>query len=116
MGHYGVDCDFVENVLLTLSSLLRTARAWGHACGDFRFADLTLPREGVNTEPRCSTRSRKSFSQGSIEGSTLTAETGFTKVFPYGGINIPNACVSALSASWSSVPNENSVCRAGWFP
>jgi integrase len=42
----------VENVLLTLSSLLKTARAWGYACGDFRFADLTLPREGVRKEPR----------------------------------------------------------------
>jgi integrase len=42
----------VENVLLTLSSLLKTARAWGYACGDFRFADLTLPREGVKAEPR----------------------------------------------------------------
>ncbi len=45
----------VENVLLTLSSLLRTARAWGYACGDFRFADLTLPRDGVRKEPRCFT-------------------------------------------------------------
>ncbi|HKW64359.1 MAG TPA: tyrosine-type recombinase/integrase [Candidatus Acidoferrum sp.] len=45
----------VENVLLTLSSLLRTARAWGYACGDFRFADLTLPREGVRKEARCFT-------------------------------------------------------------
>jgi integrase len=42
----------VENVLLTLSSLLKTARAWGYACGDFRFADLTLPREGVKAEQR----------------------------------------------------------------
>lgn len=42
-----------ENVLLTLSSLLKTAKAWGYACGDFRFADLTLPREGVQHEPRC---------------------------------------------------------------
>ena len=42
----------VENVLLSVSSLLRTARAWGYACGDFRFADLTLPREGVRKEPR----------------------------------------------------------------
>jgi hypothetical protein len=25
----------VENVLLTLSSLFKTARAWGYACGDF---------------------------------------------------------------------------------
>jgi integrase len=45
----------VENVLLTLSSLLKTARSWGYACGDFRFADLTLPREGVRTETRCFT-------------------------------------------------------------
>lgn len=45
----------VENVLLTLSSLLKTARAWGYACGNFRFADLTLPREGVRKEQRCFT-------------------------------------------------------------
>ena len=45
----------VENVLLTLSSILRTAKAWDYACGDFRFADLTLPREGVRKEPRCFT-------------------------------------------------------------
>jgi len=43
----------VENVLLTLSSLLKTAKAWGYACGDFRFAGLTLPREGVREEARC---------------------------------------------------------------
>ena len=48
----GRSCKTVENVLLTLSSLLRTARAWGYACGDFRFADLTLPREGVKKEAR----------------------------------------------------------------
>src|SRR6267143_5584762 len=42
----------VENVLLSVSSLLKTARAWGYACGNFRFADLTLPREGVKAEPR----------------------------------------------------------------
>ena len=43
----------VENVLLTLSSILRTARVWGYACGSFKFSDLTLPREGVKREPRC---------------------------------------------------------------
>jgi integrase len=42
----------VENVLLTLSTLLKKARAWGYTCGEFRFADLTLPREGVKEEPR----------------------------------------------------------------
>ncbi len=45
----------VENVLLSVSSLLKTARPWGYACGKFRFADLTLPREGVKAEPRCFT-------------------------------------------------------------
>ena len=43
----------VENVLLTLSSLLKTAKAWGYTCGDFRFGDLTLPREGVKEETTC---------------------------------------------------------------
>jgi len=38
-----------ENVLL--SSLLKTARSWGYACGDFRFVDLMLPREGIKAEP-----------------------------------------------------------------
>lgn len=45
----------VENVLLTISSLFKTARAWGYASGNFRFADLTLPREGVRKEQRCFT-------------------------------------------------------------
>jgi integrase len=43
----------VENVLLTLSSVLRTARAWDYACGNFKFSDLTLPREDVRREQRC---------------------------------------------------------------
>lgn len=42
----------VENVLLTLSSILRTARAWGYACGSFSLSDITMPREGVRTEQR----------------------------------------------------------------
>jgi len=42
----------VENILLTLSSILRTARAWEYACGNFSFADITMPREGVRKEQR----------------------------------------------------------------
>ncbi len=34
---------------------MRTARSWGYACGDFRLADLTLPREGVKKEQRAFT-------------------------------------------------------------
>jgi integrase len=52
LGSGGRSRKTVENVLLTLSSLLKTSRAWGYACGGFRFADLTLPREGVKAEPR----------------------------------------------------------------
>jgi integrase len=42
----------VENVLLTLSSILRTARSWDYACGNFSLADITMPREGVKKEQR----------------------------------------------------------------
>jgi integrase len=42
----------VENVLLTLSSILRTARAWDYACGNFSLTDITMPREGVRNEQR----------------------------------------------------------------
>jgi integrase len=45
----------VENVLLTLSSILRTARSWGYACGDFSLAGITMPREGVKRKQRCFT-------------------------------------------------------------
>jgi integrase len=67
----------VENVLLTLSSLLKTARAWGYACGDFRFADLTLPREGLKAEPRCFTDDevRKIITNSSQPLSTIVAVT-----------------------------------------
>ena len=45
----------VENVLLTLSSILRTAKSWDYACGGFSLTDITLPREGVKKEQRCFT-------------------------------------------------------------
>src|SRR5258707_9939965 len=45
----------VEHVLLTLSSILRTARSWDYACGNFSLADITMPREGVRKEQRCFT-------------------------------------------------------------
>ena len=67
----------VENVLLTLSSILRTAKAWSYACGDFRFADLTLPREGVKAEPRCFTddEMRRIIKNASEPLSTIVAIT-----------------------------------------
>jgi integrase len=43
----------VENVLLTLSSILRVAKSWDYACGSFRLAGITMPCEGVKKEQRC---------------------------------------------------------------
>jgi len=45
----------VENVLMTLSSLLRTAKSWEYACGSWALAEITMPREGVRKEQRCFT-------------------------------------------------------------
>ncbi len=45
----------VENILMTLSSLFRTAKSWEYACGSWSLADITMPREGVKKEPRCNT-------------------------------------------------------------
>jgi integrase len=39
-------------VLLTLSSILRVAKSWDYACGSFKLADITMPREGIRKEQR----------------------------------------------------------------
>jgi integrase len=52
LGARGLTRKTIENILLTLSSIVNKARAWGYACGNFSFADLTLPRNGVKREPR----------------------------------------------------------------
>jgi integrase len=41
-----------ENVLLTLSSIIRVARSWNYACGSFTLSDITMPRERVKKEQR----------------------------------------------------------------
>jgi integrase len=41
-----------ENVVLTLSSILRTARAWEYSCGNFSLAGITMPRAGIRKEKR----------------------------------------------------------------
>jgi integrase len=48
----GLSRKTVENILLTLSSILSKARAWGYACGSFSLGDLTLPRKGIKQEQR----------------------------------------------------------------
>src|SRR5258707_11928938 len=45
----------VENVLLTLSSILRKAKAWDYACGSFSLAEITMPRKGVKKDQRAPT-------------------------------------------------------------
>ena len=51
----GLSRKTIENILLTLSSLLRTAEAWEYAAGSISLSDLTLPRHGVKKEQRCFT-------------------------------------------------------------
>jgi integrase len=67
----------VQNVLLTLSSLIHTAKAWNYANGNFCFADLTLPREGVKREQRCFTdeEMRRMIAAASEPFSTILAIT-----------------------------------------
>lgn len=57
LSSHGLSRKTVENILLTLSSLLRKATAWGCPCGSISFSDLTLPREGVRQEQRSFTSS-----------------------------------------------------------
>ena len=40
----------IENVLLTLSSALRTARSWGYAVPEVSLSDLALPRVAISKE------------------------------------------------------------------
>ena len=67
----------VENVLMTLSSLCRTAKSWEYACGSWSLADLTMPREGVRKEARCFTdeEMRKMISNAPEPLSTILAVT-----------------------------------------
>ena len=51
----GLSRKTIENVLMTLSSLFRTAKAWDYATGNYSLSGLTLPRNGVKNEPRCFT-------------------------------------------------------------
>ena len=39
-----------ENVLLTLSSIIRVAKTWDYACGGFTLTDITMPRDNVKKE------------------------------------------------------------------
>lgn len=69
----------VENVLLTLSSILRTAKAWDYACGRFSLTDITMPREGVKKEQRCFTDEEvgKILAASSEPFGTILAVTAF---------------------------------------
>jgi len=66
-----------ENVLMTLSSLFRTARAWQYACGSWSLKDLTMPREGVKKEQRSFTddETRKMIASAPEPLSTILAVT-----------------------------------------
>jgi integrase len=53
LANVGLSRKTIENVLLTLSSILRTARAWEYECSSFSLSDITMPREGPKKEQRC---------------------------------------------------------------
>jgi integrase len=40
----------IENILLTLSSVLRTARSWGYSAPEVSMSDLALPRVAISKE------------------------------------------------------------------
>jgi integrase len=44
----------IENILLTLSSILSAGRSWGYAAPKVSISDLSLPQETIH-EPRCYT-------------------------------------------------------------
>jgi integrase len=64
----------VENVLVTLSSILRTAKDWEYRCGELKFSALTLPREGVEKEQR-------SFSDEEAKRIIAAASEPFRAIF-----------------------------------
>ena len=69
----------VENVLLTLSSILRTARTWEYACGNFSLRDITMPREGVRKEQR-------SFTDAEMARITKAAPEPFSTILSLGSV------------------------------
>jgi integrase len=52
MAAKGRSHHYVKNLLSTLQSVLRSARAWGYLVGEVRGADLMLPAEGIRHEAR----------------------------------------------------------------
>ncbi len=74
LGSGGRSRKTVENVLLTLSSILRTARSWKYPCGTFSPSDITMPREGVRKEQRC-------FTDEEVGGILAVAPEPFGTIF-----------------------------------
>ncbi len=101
-------------MLLTLSSLLKTARAWGYACGDFRFADLTLPRQGVKKEPRCFTDDEvgKIITNASEPLATIVAVTAVLGLRIGETLALRKSDVDTLSVSVRVLTRP----RAPWVP
>jgi integrase len=67
----------VENVLMTLSSLFSTAKAWKYACADWSEEKLTMPRKGIKKETRSFTdeEMRKMITNAPEPLSTILAVT-----------------------------------------
>jgi integrase len=52
MAQKGLSRHMVQNVLYTLSSMLKSARSWGYLAAEFRAADVRIPVERVRPVPR----------------------------------------------------------------
>jgi integrase len=69
----------IENILLTLSSIIAKAKAWDYPTAKFSLSDLTLPRRGVRMEQRC-------FSAEEVGKIIQAAREPFSTMFALVGI------------------------------
>jgi integrase len=93
----------VENVLLTLSSILRKAKAWDYACGSFSISDITMPREGVRKEQR-------SFTDAEVGKILSAAPEPFATIFVMAAI-LGLRIGEALALRVSDVDFEQRIIR-----
>ena len=93
----------VENVLLTLSSILRKAKAWDYACGSFSVGDITMPREGVRKEQR-------SFTDAEVGKILSAAPEPFATIFAVAAV-LGLRIGEVLALRVSDVDSERRIIR-----
>ncbi len=68
MAEKGLSRHMILNVLSTLRSILKSARAWSYLVGDFRVSDLVLPVERIRSVPRFFTAEQAAAIIAAAEG------------------------------------------------